>query len=245
MVGRIIYRREKGKSGLALEYIGPLSVMTATLWEPEGLSPRRLERRLARVERTLARQGIGRVALPDGFPYGGRLKRLRPVETLPFYRAVADMLALGALDRAGVPRSAGRIALSAPWLCPELAGAAERLCAQVRELVIDVPAEGEDYACLLHERYGLPVMPREAPADVTAAFGPGGGAARGITLRLYGAEAELDGLEVTAPGLELPRDCTRPLLALLWEAGCIDRAGLRVENGPNICPQALENGNGL
>ncbi len=246
MVGRIEYRGEKGRgSGLKLDYIGPLSVLTATLWEPPGLSSRRLERRIARLERTLARQGVGRVVLPEGFPHACRLKTLRPVETLPFYRAVADVLALGALDCRGIARSAGRVALSAPWLCPELEGTAERLRTQVRTLVIRVRSEGENYARWLHEQYGLPVTPPSTAADVEVAFGPVGAGESGMTLALYGERAELAGLTVTIPEAKLPADCAQPLLALLWEAGSVDRETLRVTKSAAISAEILVNSDAL
>lgn len=237
MIGRIQYIREKGRGEISLAYVGPLTVMTAELRHPERMSAKGLARRLKRLERTLCRRGIGRVILPRGFPYTDQLERLRPVETLPFYRAVADVLALGLLDSRGIAPERGRVALAAPWLCPELRNAAERLCPQVRELVIHVPEEGEDYARQLHARYGLPVTPRSAQADVTVAFGPVEGM-EGRALALYGKTPDLGGLELTAQGLELPTDCTQPFLALLWEAGALERGALRA----TISLQTLANG---
>ena len=239
MIGRIRYSRKKGKGELTMSQMGPLTILSAELYEPKGLSRRRLLRRLARLERCLAGRGVGRVILPEDFAYGEALTRLRPVETLPFYRAVADVLARGALEGMGVPENMGRVALSAPWLCPELKGAAEQLCPRVRELVIDVPEEGGGFAQWLHGRYGLPVTPTDVKAHVTVAFGPTERSGDGRTLRLYGRKADLDGLTLSAPELALPADCGQPALALLWEAGCLTREGLKVLDSTTISGQTL------
>lgn len=228
MVGCIRHIREKGRGAVSLSYLGPLTVVTAELREPEGLSARRLERRLRRLEGTLCGQGAGRVVLPLDFPYADKLHRLRPVEILPFYRAAADVLALGWLNTHGIPPEQGRVALAGPWLCPELRGAAERLCSQVRELAIRVPEEGEWYARQLHGQYGLPETPPGINPDVTLAFGPVGGMS-GPVITLYG-QPDLCGLELSAPGLTLPPGCEQPFLALLWEAGALERKSLRVTN---------------
>ena len=224
MVGRLVLRRERGRFGLEEEALGPLRALRAVVFEPEGLSPRRLGWRLRRAERALVQAGAGRVILSADFPYRDRLALLRPVDPVPLRREAADVLILGALDRSGVPRRRGRVALSAPRLCPELTGAAERLCPQVRGLLIEAPG-GLDYARYLQARFGLPVTPAAAGADVTAAFGPGGGR-WGRTLELYPG-GSLDGLALEAEGLELPRDCGEQVLALLWERGEIGRKALR------------------
>jgi len=205
MVGYLVLARERGRLRVEETALGPLEVLRATVFAPEGLAPWRLRRRLRRGERSLARAGAGRVVLGDGFPYGDRLSLLDPVDTLPFRRGCADVLALGALAAAGIPAQRGTVALSAPRLCGELEGAAERLCPRVRGLLIDAPG-GEDYARYLQARFGLPVTPAAAGADVTAAFGPGGGR--------WGRR------------LELPEDCAGQVLALLWEGGEVKRESL-------------------
>ena len=223
MVGELICLRQRGRGRGSPSALGPLPAVRWTVYVPEGLSPRRLARRLYRAERGLAAAGVGRVVLRHGFPYGDRLRLLRPVDPLPLWRGLADVLALGALELEGVSPSRGRIALSAPRLCPELTAAAERLCPLVRGLLIDAPG-GEDYARRLQARFGLPVTPPAAGADVTAAFGPGG-SRWGRRLELYGT-AELGGLQVSVEGLELPEDCADQALALLWEQGLVKREEL-------------------
>ena len=226
MVGELVCLREKGRGRLEQVRLGPLEAMRWTVYAPEGLSEWRLERRLRRAERELCAAHVGRVVLRAGFPYGDRLRRLRTVDPLPLWRGMADLLALGLLDAQGVPYRRGTVALSAPWLCPELQAAAQRLCPLVRGLLIDAPG-GEDYARYLQGQFGLPVTPPAAGAEATAAFGPGGGR-WGRSLELYG-QARLGGLTVTAEGLELPEDCRDQVLALLWERGALDRGALVIK----------------
>ena len=228
MVGELICLREKGRGRPERVRLGPLEAVRWTVYAPEGLSERRLERRLRRAERELCAAGVGRVVLRAGFPYGDRLRWLRLVDPLPFWRGIADLLALKALDARGVPYSRGRVALSAPRLCAELESAAERLCPLVRGLLIDVPG-GEDYARYLQAKFGLPVTPPAAGAEVTVAFGPGG-VRWGRRLELYG-QAKLGGLAVSAEGVELTEDCRDQVLALLWERGEVKREQLVVRPG--------------
>lgn len=225
MIGELVCLREKGRGQAERVRLGPLEAVRWTVYVPEGLQEWRLARRLRRAERELCAANVGRVVLRAGFPYKDRLRRLRPVDPLPLWRETADLLALGLLDARGVPYRRGTVALSAPRLCVELEGAAERLCPLVRGLLIDAPG-GEDYARYLQAKFGLPVTPPAAGAEVTAAFGPGGGR-WGRSLELYG-QADLGGLTVTAEGLELAEDCRDQVLALLWERGEVKREQLTV-----------------
>lgn len=225
MVGQLVCVREKGRGRGEPVELGPLAALRWTVYAPKGLAPWRLRRRLRKAERALIRAGAGRVILGPDFPWADRLTLLRPVDPLPMLRACADVLALGALAAEGVSPHRGRVALSAPRLCPELEGAAERLCPLVRGLVIDAPG-GEDYARYLQAKFGLPVSPVMAGADVTAAFGPGGGR-WGRCVELYDG-GTLNGLALAAEGLDLPTDCAGQVLALLWERGEVKRDALRV-----------------
>ena len=218
MVGQLVCAREKGRGReerLALE---PLAVLRRTVYAPEGLAPWRLARRLRKAERALVRAGVTQVVLGRDFPYGDRLTTLRPVDTLPLRRAFADVLALGALKAEGVSPRLGRVALSAPRLCPELERAAQRLCPLVRGLVIDAPG-GADYARYLHAEYGLPVSPPASGAQVTVCFAAGGGR-WGRVVELYPG-GSLGGLALRAEGVALPEGCEEQVLALLWERGAL------------------------
>lgn len=220
MVGELVCLREKGRGRMEQVRLGPLPAVRWTLYAPEGLADWRLRWRLYRAERSLMMAGVRRVVLPQDFPYGDRLRLLRPVDTLPMWWGLADVLALGALDASGVPCRRGTVALSAPRLCGELTGAAERLCPMVRGLLIDAPGGG-DYARYLQARFGLPVTPQAAGADVTVAFGSDGGR-WGRSIELYG-QVNLSGLSAAVEGVELPEDCAGQVLALLWEQGEVRR----------------------
>lgn len=225
MVGRLVLRREKGRFRLEKGWLGPLPALRAVVHEPEGLAGWRLQRRIRRAERALVRAKAGRVILDADFPYGDRLALLRPVDVLPLRRGCADVLALGALKAQGIPPERGRVALSGPRLCLELMEAAERLCRQVRGLLIDVPG-GEDYARYLQAKFGLPVNPPAAGADVTAAFGPAGGR-WGRSVELYEG-GTLNGLVLCLQEKKLPPDCAEQVLALLWEYGEVKREQLYI-----------------
>ncbi len=229
MVGQLAYVTDKGRARLEEGMLGPLPVLRWTVYEPPGLASWQLERRLRRAERALIRAGAGRVVLGRDFPYGDRLTRLRRVDPLPLWRWAAQALALGALEAEGLEPRRGRVALSAPRLCSELERTAEGLCPQVRALLIDAPG-GADYARYLQARFGLPVTPPAAGAQVTVAFGPGGGR-WGRSVELYEGGA-LGGLRLTAERVELPPDCADQVLALLWERGEVRPEELRVAWGP-------------
>lgn len=226
MLGWLGYVQGKGGVSVAPERVAGMPLLRGTLYEPEGLSPWRRERRLRKLKRLLAGERVKRLIIPAGFPYEDFFSDLGRVDALPFYRSIADMLALERLRLCGMEPKQAVIALSAPRLYPELTAAAMRLCPQVRGLLIDVPGEGERYAAWLHRAYGLPIG-TPAHADVTVAFAPGSGR-WGRVLLLSEERVSLAGLRVSAPSLELPRDCEQQLLAALWEQGLLGREALRV-----------------
>lgn len=228
LLGKLEYVRGPGKAELVPWEAGPLTLGQVTLYEPEGLSRWSLGRRLRKLERLLRRAGVGRVLVPPDFPYPEWAGQWRGVDPLPFYRAIADMLALAGLESRGLDPRRASVCLSAPRLNREVQETAERLCPVVRGLSIDVPGDGADYAAWLHRQYGVPIR-NAAGADVTAAFGPetrGGG----LVLRLCEEQLELGGLTVTAPGLELPEGCEAQLLCLLWERGGLERERLVIQS---------------
>lgn len=227
MLGRIVYVREPGRVEVEAERLAGLRLLRGTLREPEGMGPWRRARRRRKLARLLARSGVRRLILPDALPRAVDFAQFGRVDPLPFYRSVADLLALGCLDARGIAPGRAVVALSALRLCPELTAAAERLCPRVRALAIDVPGEGERYAAWLHREYGLPVSPG-AGADVTVAFTPGGGRWGDVLDLSSGQSPDLCGLWVGVPSLDLPPDCAEPIQAALWERGMLDREALRV-----------------
>jgi len=226
MLGRLEYVKGPGRVELEAERVGELPLLRGVLREEEGLSRWRLRRRVRKLRRMLARRGVRRLVVPEGFPYAEDFADFGRIEPLHFYRAVLDVLALGCLEAEGIAPERAVVALSAPRLCGELMAAAQRLCPQVRGLLIDVPGEGARYAGWLHRHYGLPVCPR-AGADVTVALSPGGGR-WGRVVELSEERVELGGLILAAPELELPPACEEQLLAALWETGLLERGALQV-----------------
>lgn len=223
MLGRVVLLPTPGKARTEPEVIAGLPMLRADLCLPKNISERRLRRQLGQLRKAMLRQGIRRVVFPDDFPHINILLKILPdfipVEPLPLYRAAAHLLLLADLRRKGIPPVRAAVRLSAPALCPELTAAAERLCPEVRRLIIDAPGGGE-FAARLYRSCGMPVTP-DGPADACAAFGPVEAESPGV-LRLYGTAPELRGLTLAAPSLALPTDCAQSLLAALWECGRVN-----------------------
>ena len=230
MVGRVKYLLGKGRSAPQIEYFHDLALLTVTLYQPEGIRQKTVERRLKQLKHTFQKTGVNRIIFPPDFPYAGCFAPIKPVDTLNFYRSAADLLVLGMLEKRGIPLTSARVALTAPRLCPELKEASRRLSRQVRELRIDVPGEeGVRFAQMLQRSCGLPVMPCTLPVDVTAAFGPSG---RTSDLCLWGDRPHLGGLCLRAEGIDLSDDLEQPVLALLWEQGRLKREQIRTGIAP-------------
>lgn len=226
MVGLIRYNRERGRSRPQIESFCGVTALTADLYDPEGRGGKKVVGQLRKLERVYRKTGVSRVILPEHFPYRDGFTLVRPVDPRPFYRAMADLLLLGVLERKGIRPGRARATLAGPRLCPELRVAAERLCPIVRELKIDVPGEeGEDFARYLQHEYGIPVIPHGMAADAVISFGGTGG------------EADLDlwdgsGIRFGMEGIALPQEIGQSVLTLLWERGRVKRELLRVINLP-------------
>ncbi len=226
MVGRIQYKRERGRSQPRSESVCGLTVLTVDLCEPEGLGQKKLDRRIRKLEQTFRGAEISRVIVPNSFPYCEQLTLVRPVDPMPFYRAAADLLVLDLLRQKGIPPGVAKAALAGPRICPELCAAAERLCRTVRKLRIDVPGEeGADFSRYLQYEFGVPVVPRTAAVDAVVAFGETGEEA---DLCLWGKSEVCLRVE----GVELPEEIEQSVLALLWEQGRVKREQIRVTNLP-------------
>lgn len=218
-VGRLIWREARGRGSCDIHEYGVLTLVTATVCAPPALAMWRKRRRTRRAVRALRRAGVCQVIWPEECPWSAREAGFSTVSVEGLYQAQADRLALGALERLGIPQGEGRVALVGQRLTIPLQRTAQRLCPQVRGLLLQVGEAGEDYARWLHGQYGLPVAPAAAGADVTVAFSPGG-PRWGRSLEVYGA-CTLDGVRLTAPALGLPEDIEEELLAVLWDRGAI------------------------
>ena len=226
MVGWIQYRKGRGRSRPQTEVLSGMTVLALPFYEPEDLGQKKLTRRIRMLEQAFRRAEVSRVIVPDDFPYRDHLGLIRPVEPMLLYRGAADLLVLEILRRRGIQPGGARAALAGPRLCPELCGAAERLCAVVRELRIDVPGEeGEDFARYLQHEFGVPVVPRRLAVDAVIAFGETG---EPSDLCLWGSPGIRFGVE----GVELPEEIAQPVLELLWEQGRVEREELQVINLP-------------
>ena len=184
-------------------------------------------RRLDRAARLLARQGVKRILPLRNFGGQQGLERrgLLPVEPLPLYRAMAGELALAALSQAGKETGRAGIALRGERVDAELARAARLLCPRVRTLIIQVPRGGEQLARKLYWEFGAAVSP-EGKADAAVRFS---GRRQDGELVLCGSMPELQGLEVKAPGLDLPEELEPlPVLTALWQAGRLELEQLDV-----------------
>ena len=227
MLGAMERRQGKGRAAVEAVELAGLKLAWAAVWVPEGADARRRERQERRGWRLLRRAGVSQVILPgdwDGEAPAGFAR----VETLPFYRAHADLLALGALARQGILPERACVRLAGPRLSPELRCAAVLLCPRVRRLAIDVPGAGEDYARWLHMRYGLPVEP-VGRADAAVRFGPSSTPAQHEEICLAESGVDLAGLRLCTPGLALPEGYGEGLRAALWQRGLLGREALRVE----------------
>ena len=232
LVGIVALEERRGRRPVVTEErVLGLRCLRVSVPVRPGLREDRRKRRAEQGAAALYRAGVRRALTAEDFPDWPALEGqgLRSVDPEPFCQAIAVPLALAALRRAGILRVRATVALSGPRVSRPLFAAAERLCPQVRHLVVDVPGEGEELAAWLREEYGAAVLrPGGAAPDVTLAFGPGG-EERGPVLRLYGPAPGLAGLRPILEEGGLPPDLAPlPLLSLLWECGRLTEGQIRI-----------------
>ena len=184
--------------------------------------------RLKRAARRLARLGVRRVLVPEGFCRWELLSLwgLEPVDPAPFLRACAGGLALAALRREGIPPQKGTVALRGRRVERDMVRAAEFLCPRVRDVAVSAPVGGGELAAWLRREFGAPIRPDRGDIPAAVCF-DGTGALEGRrVLTLFGPEAGLAGIRLRASALE-PEDREKlPLMAALWESGRGERLGL-------------------
>lgn len=227
MVGRIRIEREKGRQTPAvIEDLYGVRLLTATLWIPDGIRPKQVDRRLTGIIRTFRKNSVSRLIIPSDFPYRDRLQCFNEVDGNELYRAIADVLALRWLETHGFNPGRSCVALAGVRLCPELENTANRLCRYVWGICIEVPGlEAELFATELQRDFGIPVMPRGSQSDLTIEFGQ---TEKQGQLRLWGEQPNLDGLKLGAENVELPEELLVPILKLMWEQGKLRRQNLQV-----------------
>ena len=101
MLGWLCWSEGQERAGRA-ELAG-LPVLRVPVRRKNGTPEWLLRRRVRAAGRTLARAGVRRVILPEGFSYGALLagEGVFPVETLPLWRSLAAELAWRALRERG------------------------------------------------------------------------------------------------------------------------------------------------
>lgn len=190
-----------------------------------------LRRRAAAAARRLQKAGVRSVVLPEGFPYGPLLEKwkMAPVDTLPLRRELAAEQVRRELEDRDLP--AGRAAVSADAMSPELVRTVTELALRSRYVLLDVPHGGPELAARLRREYGValqlsPDRAQLSQAEALVLFAPRTDLHRDnpVVVEAYqGAGTALPPLQLP-PTLErqLPGGCSRvQLLAALRESGAL------------------------
>jgi hypothetical protein len=185
--------------------------------------------RLRRTGRNLYRSGALQILAPKNF--GGwsvlRQQGIAPIDPLPLLRDQSARLALESLCRQGREPGKNAVALRGRRAGRDMERAALRLCGQVRRLVIEAPEGGDELARWLRRQYGMPILPPEEQTPVEICFDPMPSAAE-TSLRLFGTEPSLGGLQLTAPELKPGDKSDLSLLFVLWEGGILQECDLKI-----------------
>ena len=223
MIGRLEFGAGGGRGELTDLYgLQVLRVQT----DPQGRFGRY---RLRKAGRLLRKGGAVRTLLPSDFSSWDLLEwlGLKEIDPAPLLRAHAPELAVEALRRREIDPALATVALSGGRAEGEMFRCAARLCPRVRRLVVAAPG-GEGLASRLREEFGIPVLPPEHPAQLELCFCPGKDGREEPRLELYGRSPGLDGLKLTAPGLEGEDRERLDVLTLLWERGKLAHGGVKI-----------------
>lgn len=203
-----------------------LPVLRAEL-SPDGLF---VSRRVRWAGQGLRRGGALRVLVPEGFDRWPVLEGvgLRPVEPEPLLRGLSAPLALEQLAHKGISPDSATVALRGSRVDRDMVRAAVELCPRVRRLVVDAPKGGEELAHWLRWEFGVPILPGDERGQASLRFHRDSRAGEEDALALFGTRPDLNGLAVTAPGLEGEDQRDLPLLAALWEGGLLRREDIKI-----------------
>lgn len=220
MTGHIV----SGGEGRFLVRLAREQVLGLPLLRGEAPGSGFTARRVRRTARALRRRGVTRALAPEGFPFWeeAAAQGLRPVETGELCRALAAPIALAALAAEGVPLRRATVALRGERVTRRLWEAALTLCPVVRQLLVEVPAGGEDLRRTLRREFGLPAVEGAAGqrTDLTLCFSTPSGAAGGRVADLSGDAPALPEYRFGLAEGDLPPDAAAlPLLSALWSAG--------------------------
>lgn len=188
------------------------------------------EFRLRRAGRALHCGGAVHTLAPQGFDRWPLLEAwgLRPVDPLPLVRAQSVPLALTAMARQGLDPGRGVVALRGARADRDMERTAQALCPLVRRLIIDAPRGGEELSRRLRWEYGIPILPPEEGGQVALCFSPVVQQPEKAVLSLYGPRPDLGDLTLSAPMLKEEDQTDLPLLAALWEGGCLESSRLKI-----------------
>ena len=189
--------------------------------------------RVRRTARALRKQGVVRVLAPAGFPHWGEVgaQGLRPVETGELCRALAAPIALAGLAGAGVPLWQAQVVLWGDRVTRALRTAALELCPRVRQLLVAVPAGGEELRRELRREFGLPAVEGRPEGEIhlTLCFAPPRDGQPGRTADLSGETPDLPDYRFGLREGDLPADADPlPLLSALWNSGRLEREDIAV-----------------
>ena len=221
MIGRLALGEERG----LLVQIAPERLLGLPLLRGEPPGESFTARRVRRTARALRRRGVRR--------------GLEPVETGELCRALAAPIALAALEGLEIPPERASVALRGERVTRSLRAAALELCPRVRQLLVEVPAGGEELRRELRRTFGLPAVEPGAgrKAQLALCFSPPGGAT-GERLDLSGPRPELAGFRFGLAEGALPPDVDAlPLLAALWTAGRLSPGEMAVTCRPGPARQ--------
>ena len=187
------------------------------------------EMRVRRAGRTMKKAGVVRTLLPTEFGEWALLEKLglKGIDPAPLLRANAPMLAVEALRGRDTDPKQAAVVLSGGRADGEMFRCAAVLCSRVRRIVVDADG-GEVLARRLREEFGIPVLPREHPAQLELRFSAAGTKREEPRLELFGPRPELDGLKLVAPGLTEGDREALDVLTVLWERGKLPLNGIKI-----------------
>ena len=222
MLGWLCWSEGQERAGRA-ELAG-LPVLRVPVRRKNGTPEWLLRRRVRAAGRTLARAGVRRVILPEGFSYGALLagEGVFPVETLPLWRSLAAELAWRALRERGAGGEGA--AVCADTLTGEVRRTVEALLRRCRTVSLDAPDPEGAYARGLRRSLGAALRTGDAGAEVRLLFvrrGP----ERAGDIPLY------PGAEGPKAALRLPEGTQREqIAAALLAAGRLRREEIAIDS---------------
>ena len=168
MLGWLCWTEKRERAGETT--LAGLPVFRAGVLRREGTPEWLLRRRIRAAGRKLARAGVRRVILPEGFPYGEILagEGVFPVETLPLWRSLAAELAWRALRERGAGGEGA--AVCADTLTGEVRRTVEALLRRCRTVSLDAPDPEGAYARGLRRSLGAALRTGDAGAEVRLLF---------------------------------------------------------------------------